>query len=204
MQKINETDYEVIEIGDISILHFFSVPERIEAKVVFNRDDISQKLIFKLMDICHRYGVGIASPIFSGPDDAAMMFIIGTDVPNKRLLKRYVEKLCWCLEDVNEFSLEFDKQLDFSIIDLTMFADMESYEMHPEQVAAIRDQHFNGSWEKFKKVLLADGLREEAQMINRYKKFEKANKKDIGFVGHKLGYLMEMLDPMLDYKSEKN
>ena len=186
-------EINVIKLGQFSILHIASDPERIETKVVFDREDISQKLIFILMDITHTHGLGCSAPKFGEQDDPSMTFIIGTTLPNKSALKKYSQIIYNCLIDICDFAEDFNRQLDFSLLDLTMFKDVDPYGFYPEQLAAIRDQLFNGSWALFKKSLIAEKRKMEADIIEKCKKFEKINKKDIGLIGHKLASMVEMI-----------
>jgi len=193
MVKQPKIKHSIIKVGQFSVLHVLSNPERIESKIVFDRDNISQKLIFTLMDISHRHGFGCSAPKFNGPVDPSMTFYIGTELPTKKSLNRCTKKMYECLVDISNFAKSFNEQLDFSTLDLTMFVGINTYNFYPEQFAAIRDQHFNGSWATFKKTLLTENKEVEADMIERCKKFEKKNKKDIGLVGHKLSYMIELI-----------
>ncbi|MFA5048441.1 MAG: hypothetical protein WC516_05470 [Patescibacteria group bacterium] len=182
-QKIN---YNIIKIGQFSVFHIFSNPERVESKIVFDRDNISQKFIFTLMNISHNHGFSCSAPKFNGPTDPTMTFYVGTVLPTKKSLNKYIKKIYDYLVDIKIFATNFNEQFNFDKLDLTMFTGIDLYDFYPEQIAAIRDQHFNGSWSAFKKSLLAENKEIEAEMIERCKKFEKVNKKDIGLVGHKL------------------
>ena len=193
MRKKPALKFEKIEIGQFTINHFFD-DERIEARYSFDRDDLSQKLIFTVHDICHEHGFGCTSPRFNGPNDPNMSFYVGTFVPTKSSLKKYVQRMYRCLLDIEEFSELLYDQLDFSLIDLTMFKNIKAYDFSPEHIAAIRDQSFGGSWSAFRRALIASNRREEAKMIDRCRKFEKINKKDVGFVGHKLHKIIEMVN----------
>lgn len=194
MTKQTKIKYNIVKVGQFSVLHIFSDPERIESKVVFDRDNISQKLIFTLMNISHNHGFGCSAPKFNGPTDPSMTFCIGTSLPTKKSLKKYLNKMHECLMDIKKFATNFNEQLDFDKLDLTMFKDVDLYDFYPEQIAAIRDQHFNGSWTSFKKALLTENKDLEADMIDRCKKFEKVNKKDLGLVGHKLSYMIDLIN----------
>lgn len=188
-----ELDIELIKVEEFVILHVFSNPQRIESKIVFDRDNISQKLIFTIMDISHQHGFGCSSPHFNGPDDPTMTFLVGTNLPTKKSVNKYVKRMYACLLDIKDFSTDFNKQLDFSQLDLTMFSDMNPMDFYPEQIAAMRDQHFGGSWGEFKQALLSENKETELDVVDRCVKFEKINKKDIGLVGHKLNYIIDML-----------
>jgi hypothetical protein len=186
---MTKSNVELIQKGKFTIAHF-SIPERIESKISFNRDDISQKFVFKLMEITHFHGFGCSPPNFKDQD---MSFLIGTHIPIKRMLNKYINLLCNCLEDLSIFTNEFNAQLDFSKLDLTMFKDISMESFYPEVISAIRDQHHEGSWTKMKKSFKEEGKDEIIELINKYIKFEKVNKKDIGLVGHKLAEVFEVL-----------
>jgi hypothetical protein len=85
-----------------------------------------------------------------------------------------------------------------------MFADIDIEGFFPEQIAAIRDQHYNGSWEDFYEDLLKKEKELEADVVRRCVKFEKTNDKDIGLVGHKLSYIVQMLDESANVNMEMN
>ena len=187
-------EIESVEVRGFQLLHIDTNPQRLEGRVVLERDDISQKLIFTLMEICHQHGFGCSPPQFFGPEDPHMIFIIGTFLPSSRSVNKYSNLLCDCLEEVEMFIDEFYQQLDFSLLDLSMFIGMDLMSFSPEQIAGVRDQHFDGSWREFKKALNKEDKKEELDLVKRCIKFEKVNDKDIGFVGHKLSNLIYMLE----------
>ena len=131
--KQDKIDIETINVEGFVILHVLSKPPRIETKVVFDRDNISQKLLFTLMDISHDHGFGCSSPYFNGPNDPSMTFLIGTYLPTNRSLKKYVKRMYDCLLDIKDFADDFNAQLDFSQLDLTMFSDVDPIDLYPEQ-----------------------------------------------------------------------
>jgi hypothetical protein len=189
---------EIIELKDFSVLHFLSKPPRIEAQVIFNRDNISQKLLFKIMEITYNHGFGCSPPRFDSPDDPIMTFYVGTIMPTSRSLNKYLNKIYDCLMDIKEFANDFNKQLDFSIVDLSMFSDFNIHEFYPERLAAIRDQNYGGSWKDLHSYLEKAGKFLEADFVKSCQEFEKVNKKDIGLIGHKLSDLiheLEEIDP---------
>jgi hypothetical protein len=102
-----------------------------------------------------------------------------------------------CLFEIYEFSQEFERQLDFSRLDLSMFNNLSvnsiNVEIYPEQLAALRDQLYNGSWKDFGDAMKREGKGDMADIAIRCMKFEKQNKKDIGLIGHKLGFMLSML-----------
>lgn len=195
MKKSNAkaVDVEIIDLEEFNVLHVLSKPPRIEAQVVFDRDNISQKLLFTIMEITHSHGFGCSPPHFNDPNDPTMTFYVGTIMPSTRSIKKYLNKIYFCLEDIKEFAENFNKQLDFSVLDLSMFAEFDIQEFYPEKLASIRDQNFGGSWEALRKTLLSSGRKLEADFVKKCQVFEKVNKKDIGLVGHKLSDTIEML-----------
>jgi hypothetical protein len=193
---------DIIELeNDFKVLYVSSKPPRIEAKIVFDRDSISQKLIFTMMDIAHRHGFGCSPPKFGGPEDSQMSFLIGTILPSSRSLNKYLKRISSCLFEVTEFTEEFARQLDFSRLDLTMFNGMEAADIYPEQLTALKDQIYNGSWKDFRDMMSEEGKEDVADIILRCMKFEKKNNKDLGLVGHKLGFMLEVLD---EYYGDEN
>jgi len=203
METENNIDnIDIIELESFIVLHIKSKPHRIEAKVVFDRDNISQKLIFTLMDIAHIHGFGCSAPTFQGSEDSSMTFLVGTILPSSRSLNKYLKRIHSCLYSIAEFSKEFSRQLDFSQLDLTMFSDLD-IKFHPEQLAAIRDQHYSGSWKMFHDNMVSESRSEEADLINRCVKFEQANEKDLGFVGYKLSNMLDMIEMPFGYENSK-
>lgn len=186
-----------INSGGFKIKHILSNPEKIESKLVFDRNDISQKLIFILMEITYKYGFSCSKPYF---DNNWMYFFVGTILPTNKSLNKYIIKLTKCLEEIEKFARKFAKQLDFSRIDISMFNDINLEEFYPERLVAIKDQQFNGSWGKFYSDLIKNDRKEDAKLINKCSKFEKINKKDLGLVGHKLNYIIFLLDIDKDEK----
>jgi hypothetical protein len=185
---------EIFEIAGFKMLHVRSRPPRIEAKVIFDREDISQKLIFTIMDLSHAHGFGCTAPSFQDAEDPSMTFMIGTMMPSSKSLGRHAQRLAVCLNDVANFAREFARQLDFSVLDLTMFHGIDLDGVYPEELAAIRDQHYSGLWCDFRKAMLDNDRLEEADIIHRCEEFERLNGKDIGYVGHKLSTILEMME----------
>ncbi|MHA2216337.1 MAG: hypothetical protein ACXACY_10385 [Candidatus Hodarchaeales archaeon] len=205
LQKEDDVKIESITIsGGFKVLHVKSKPQRLEARVVFDRDDISQKLMFTLMEITHNHGFGCSDPSFDGPEDPSMTFNIGTILPSPRSINKYIERMYKCLIDIRDFAISFSKQLDFSKLDVSMFRDTEISEFYPEHMAAIRDQHYRGSWEEFYDAMVSQKKDEEANVILCCMKFEKINNKDMGLIGHKLGYTLHALDQHQLYMDEVN
>jgi hypothetical protein len=150
-----------------------------------------------MMDITHAHGFGCSAPMFKDLEDLSMTFVIGTFLPSIRSKNKYVNQLLGCLFDIREFSILFLKQLDFNLLDLSMFEGVDLNVFYPEQLAAVRDQHYGGSWEVFKKAMQMEQRLEEVEIIQKCQEFEGINKKDIGLVGHKLNYILNMLDENL-------
>jgi hypothetical protein len=168
-----------------------------EDDVLITKDLYEYALANKFLKLKDFKGETIKIPIdtstWGEKNDSTMTFYVGAKLPNKKSLNNFSKKLSNCLKDISEFSKRFNKQLEFDMLDLTMFADIDIYSFSPEQLAAIRDQHFNGSWASFKKSLIVEEKVYEADIVDRCIKFEKLNKKDIGLVGHKLSYILELV-----------
>lgn len=179
-------------------------PARLETKVIFQRDDISQKLVFMMMDISHKYGFGCSSPKFSLPDADSMTFLVGIVVPNQRSLDKYLVRLYACLQEISEFMQDFKQQLNFDRVDLSMFEGVDAEDVYPEQLAAIRDQSHGGSWQSFYDSLLQEGRKAEADIVARCVRFEEANRKDVGLVGHKLDYMLQTFSKLPPASEKSN
>lgn len=179
-----DTKFKIIDAEEFKFAYFKNGPTyRLEAKIIFEQEHISQKLIYSLMEMSHAWGFGCSSPIFSKDDSAT--FCVGTIV-SSRLSKSYINRLVDCMRDIRDFADSFLKQMDFSTLDLSMFKKDHFDDLSPEEIALIRDHNFNGSWESFHNELVKNDQLEEAEIILKFMEFEKINKKDIGFVGKKL------------------
>ena len=183
---------EVIRLDEkFDIMFIQSVPPRIEAKLEFDKNHISQKLIFTLMQISHFHGFGCSPPFFGETKSQTMSFLIGTIVPSRRAIKRHLERMHSCLIDLFNFVEMFNRQLDFSTLDLSMLDGI--YVGDVERIAAVRDQHYDGSWEQLRDSLKEDGFPEAAEVAMRLMMFEEANGKDIGLIGFKLNFVLDSL-----------
>jgi hypothetical protein len=151
---------------------------------VFDGHALSQKLVFQMMDISWRHGFGCSAPQFE--DEGDLVFSIGAILPSSRSLRRYAAKLRSCLDEVADFSAEFARQLDFSTLDISMFGDLDPTGLDLSLIAAVRDQQYNGSWDRFLRAMREKGRKEEATVVEKCRDFEQINKKDIGLIGNKL------------------
>lgn len=192
---------KVIKDGDYTFLHILSNPSRLQVKFVLDRNDISQKFLFTLMEICHRYGFSCSPPSFSGPDSMDMVFFVGTVLASKWLVKLHIPRLRACVDDLVNFLKLFQKQLDFSNLDVSMFGGIDLETLDLPYLAALRDQSFDGSWIKFRSALIESGQSQEASVIDKCLLFERENAKDIGFVGHKLGSMLRSMERQVRSKS---
>lgn len=179
---------EILELENFKVIFFNSNPPRMEAKIEFDKNHFSQKLIFTLMDIAFSFGVGCSKPFFGEKEEDAMFFLLRIFVNSKRNMKAQKERMNACLLEILDFSKEFAAQMDFSKIDLSMFDG--SVEGDVEKLSLIRDQIYKGSWDEFYNVMEREGYEDAAKMVIMLKKFEEKNQKNVGFVGHKLNYLL--------------
>jgi len=125
MKKNSDIKMEVIDIDEFRIIHVYSDPPQLVSKITFNKSTISNKLIFSLMEISFGHGFACSAPKFGVPDQLSMTFLISTIIPTKRSFRKYLEKMCDCMDDIYEFAYYFSKQLDFSCIDISMFKDID-------------------------------------------------------------------------------
>lgn len=190
----NNLTIKTIKMGKYKLLHILSSPPRLEAKLVMSRDNISQKLLFTLMEISHQHGFSCSPPTFKGLDDSDMTFLIGTILPSNWQLKKFSKRLFDCLLDLEGFLDDFSRQLDFSQLDISMMSGIDLSLFDPSHIAAIRDQNFNGSWEAFKNTLLQNDQIDEMQIVEKCISFENTNNKDLGLVGHKLDLTLGLLE----------
>lgn len=189
-----KNNINVLKLGKFKVLRFNSSPPRLEAKIILDRDNISQKLIFTLMEITHQYGFACSPPSFKNFDSPEMIFLVGTISTGFLSTKKILNRLYLCLEAIDNFLKSFNKQLDFTKVDISMFGGIDLSQFRPTEIAAVRDQHYNGSWRDFKKALTQSGRNEEAEVIDKCIIFEEENKKDLGLVGHKLGRTLYMIE----------
>lgn len=184
---------KVIKDGDYTFLHILSDPSRLQVKFVLDRNDISQKFLFSLMDICYQHGFSCSQPSFNSSNDD-MVFFVGTVLTKKWLARFYIPRLRTCVDDLVNFIKSFQKQLDFSNLDISMFGEVNIKNLDLTYLAALRDQSFNGSWLNLKHALVESGQTQGALIIDKCLSFEKENEKDIGFVGHKLSGILQSLE----------
>jgi hypothetical protein len=188
---------QTIEVGNgFKAFYFSSKPPRIESAIVFDLNHLSQKLVFHMMEVSWRHGFGCSAPRFvtDENDDDSVVFSIGALLPSTRSIKKYSDKLASCLTEIKNFVYDFAQQMDFTKLDLSMFGDMPYDGIDPQLVADLRDQHYGGSWNKFRDDMFDQGRVQEVDVIDRCQQFEKKNGKDIGFVGNKLNYELSMID----------
>lgn len=189
MDEILKSD--ALQLDKYIVYYVHSKPKRLEAKLLFERDHISQRLIFSLMNITYRHGFAFSPPSFKCPEDLIMTFLVGSVVPSPKALPAQLKRLKGCLDELDVFAQDFLKQLDFSTLDISMFEGVEVGDV--EKIAAIRDQYYNGSWDNFYKILKNTGHEEAAEVTLRLKKFEEMNNKNIGLIGHKLNCFLDDL-----------
>ena len=190
----NSIKVKTLDIDGYKMIYIDTKPPRLEAKVEFNRDHISQKLIFTLMEISHQHGFACSPPDFDGPDNPRMSFLIGTLLPSSWSMRKYARRLYKCIIAISKFTNDFSNQLDFTKLDISMFGGIDLRVFRPDQLAAIRDQHYNGSWDKYMTSMAEQGRVEEVDIIGRCITFEEKNQKDIGYVGHRLSYILQLLE----------
>jgi len=183
---------ELVEHKGFTLMYVSSKPARLEAKVTFDREHISQKLIFTLMEITHFHGLACSKPHFSELN-GEMSFLIGMCLPGQKLSNKYLNRMVDCLMDIRDFSQDFLRQLDFSYLDISMFSSEDLENLYPEHLTAIRDQLYGGSWETFQLAMEKESPK-SVDIIQKCIEFEEVNDKDIGFVGQKLVDLLETLE----------
>jgi len=185
---------QVIDVGPFKAYYFNSRPPRMEAAVIFDVSQLSQKLIFHMMEISWKHGFGCAPPQFGTPDDEdELVFSIGTSLPSSRSIRKYSARLQRCLGEIRDFAEDFARQLNFHKLDLSMFAGLAYKEFDPQFLATLRDQNYNGSWIAFQKDMASHGRMEEAEVVERCRMFEETNEKDMALIGGKLRYELAML-----------
>jgi hypothetical protein len=185
---------QIIKIGAFRAFFFDSRPPRIEAAVMFDSSQLSQKLIFQLMEISWKHGFGCAPPQIGLPDDGdRLIFSIGTTLPSSRSVRKYSARLHRCLSEIQEFAEDFVRQFNFSNLDLSMFEGLSYADFDPQYLAALRDQNYNGSWAAFQQDMAKNGRFEEADVVDRCRQFEEINEKDMGLIGGRLQHELAVL-----------
>jgi hypothetical protein len=143
------------------------------------------------MDISWRHGFGCSAPQFEDKGD--LVFSVGTTLPSGRSLRRYTAKLNKCLEELADFSADFERQLDFTTLDISMFEGLNPNNLDLSLIAALRDQQYNGSWEALQNAMIENERPDEALVVACCREFEKVNNKDIGLICNKLLDTLEMV-----------
>lgn len=198
MEKQQTISARLVEIGDFKAWYFDTKSPRLESVFSFPRDHFSQKLVYSVMNIAHKHGFACAAPVFgneSNPDQ--VIFCLGAELPSSKSIRKYSAKIGSCLADIARFSEDFSKQLDFSIVDLSMFGGVDFDYFDPLMLATVRDQHYDGLWEKFHKDMMEDDREEDADLITRCKVFEDKNGKDIALVSAQLDETLSMVEDAL-------
>jgi hypothetical protein len=187
---------ELIKSGNFTITCIHSNPIRVEAKIVFNLEHLSYKLLFNLMEIAHKHGFGCSSPTFNSQTDQTMYFLIGTIASSIRSVKPCVSRLEECLEEISAFSLYFLQQLDFSNVDMSMFDGVVIGDV--EKMVMIKDIYYNGSWDLLISSLKLGRFAEAAVSAAVLRKFEEVNNKDLSFAAIKVNGVLDYLDMLGD------
>lgn len=188
------SEVKIIETGTNKLIHTLSDPQRIDGEVLFHRRLMSEKLLRTIMNISFANGFGCSAPIVDNPDSDFVKFLIGTNLYSKNI-KQYAKALDECIEEIYHFICYVDEQFDMSILDLSMFNNLKGkYEAIPiEYLSTLRDQVFNGSWRQLKNKIRKEEENDKIEIINCCEKFEKINKKDLGFIGYKIEEIVEVL-----------
>ena len=189
---MNKKEYQIIKIGDFNVKYYKKIPE-IRAEILFEREHLSQKLLFSLMSITYEHGLSCSPPQFQGVSEEKLFFSISLTLSSTRIYKKGLEKMHACLLDITEFSKDFLKQLNFDNLDISMFEPEDIDVLFPEQLASLRDQQYEGSWTKMYEELKHFQQEEDAKLIKKCMEFETKNNKDLGFVGYKLNYFLELI-----------
>jgi hypothetical protein len=165
---------------------------RIEAQLLLNKEDLVPKFLYKLMELSHLHGFGCSAPFFY-ESGASVSLFIGTKIEQKYDFDFYAQKLLICIREVKKFIEYFSNQINFSNVDISMFTDIDPNYFYPDQLATIRDQNYQGSWNGFIKDI-ENNTEYDTQLIKKCIDFEKINNKDLGFVGLKLSSLLLSFD----------
>jgi len=183
-------EHKTLEIGNHKVEYFNSNPSRMESKVLFDVNSISQKLIFSVMNITHKYGIGCSAPKFKGIDDQEMTFLLSEVISDCDDTNVYLNRFESCLDEIDKFKSYLETQLNFDKLDLSMFNDIITYDVFLTELASVKDQHYDGCWDAFKASMIDSGKLDEAKILGVCKKFEEVNKKDLALIGYKVEDLL--------------
>lgn len=181
---VKKLGLDVLKAGKYKIVKIASTPPRLEAKIILDKYNLSYRLICIMMETTHQHGFSCSPPLVKENRD--VIFLVGTILPNRLYLKKYLNRMENCLNDLTEFFEYFTCQLDFSNVDVSMFSGIDLENFRSTEILAVRDQHHNGSWEDFIKYLEKKNKLDEIEVLNKCMIFEVKNKKDLSLVGHKL------------------
>jgi hypothetical protein len=191
---------KLITIKEYKAWFFDLKPPRLESAYPFHIDNFSKKLVYKLMDITHKHGFSCSSPIFGDKNHPKeVVFSIGSMLPSTRSLKKYSSKMYECLSDITKFNNELNKQVDFSVIDLSMFTDIDLEYFDPLILATIKDEKYMGSWDLYYEDMIKINP-QTAELIYRCVDFEKTNNKDITLVSNQLDQSLLIVEEILSKK----
>jgi hypothetical protein len=194
MVKKEKLQVEKIYIENFPVFLTYSKPFRIDAKIIFNKDFLSQKLIFKLLEISYAYGFSCSSPYFGNNKSKYVTFFIGKILFNKKYLNQVEIILKDCLLEIKILKNNLIKQMNFFNLDISMFNDIKFDNLYFEYLTTIRDQNYNGSWKNYYNDMISMNKDDEANIIIKCIEFERVNLKDLGFVGHKLNLIFQVLE----------
>lgn len=198
----NELKIKAVDVGEYQLLYVLSDPPRLEAKIVLGKDDISQKLLFTMMEISHQHGFSCSPPVFGDPESSQMTFLVGTVLPGRWSLKKYSIRMRAYLDDMSVFMSSLQNQLNFNSLDVSMFGGLDFDYLDFSQLAAMRDQNFGGSWLRFRDALVK--MDQRTEVIDKCALFEKENDKDLGLVGHKLKVTLREIEGQFMVKDNTN
>ena len=195
---------KLIEIEEFKAWVFDIKPPRMESAYAFNIMNYSQKMIFKMMGITHKHGFSCSAPMFGDKEhENEVVFSIGCVLPSKKSLNKYSKRMYECLKDIAKFDKELKRQNDFSVVDLSMFTDLDLEYFDPQIFSSIRDETYNGSWDLFYDDMIKNENNASAQIIVKCVQFEEVNDKDIALVGNQLDQALSIVEEILSKKNDK-
>jgi hypothetical protein len=166
--------------------------DQLEAYVIFNRQVISQRLIFLIMEMTFKYGISCSNPKFSNASDT-MCFKLSSPIYHSATLKRIQINFENCIREIKDFQKDLQRQLDFSKLDLTIFQGVDTSLFYAEHFSAVVNQYYSGDWNSYLNDMISQGRDMEAQFIEICMAVEQQCNVDIGLVGHALNEYLDQI-----------
>lgn len=167
-------------------------PMSINAKIKFEGGVKSAKLIRNLMNLCFNFGIGLTSPMLFQENKEDMMFLLKDIIPGTQYAKKNYGHIKKCVSTIKSYLDEVEKQMDFVILDVSMFSEFDVFKISFDSIVNKRDNRYNGSWQNYLIDLQNTGKTGQIKLIEKCIEFEQKNQTDLGIVSGQIMNLLNM------------